>query len=535
MALSADLTARHRIRINGILNTTTITPAARRLRVLGHILDTETENGTQFVLSDGTLYVFLGLTHEILNLSSPSRPSDRVMSYLNQLYGITQVDPLGKFVYASLRDHALAIATKADLRRFAVYSPNTMTAYLSSYDGRMWRIDGGTPEIVHNGEDDIYFIDDDGGVPIEPDIGPHGILLDTLTSLSYTAGIGGITPEQQRMAFTAWIFALAFPDLQPTKPLLILEGDAGSGKSAGLQLLQYALLGMTKPMILNRHKSDDFGVVLLRSPIALFDNTDSYIEWLADEICAYATQGSWAKRQLYTDSNEVKLKPHAFIAVASKNPASFRREDVVDRLVIMRMERRKTFTKFAELKRRVLTQRAQLVGEYIWYVNEIVHYLRTTAGDETHDETTRMADFAAFVRIVGDLLHWKSSDVDSLLTALEVERTTFVNEADSLCDLLLNWIGYKRTNPGREMTLFELFAELEIVAKTSGMQFYKTTNQLGQKLRSPHVAEEFIVQTGARAGRKTFKIWRKGDPQFSLVPPDDGEAPLSYPATIDVE
>lgn len=518
MALPADLAARHRTHVNGILANTGITVKARNLRVWGHVIETEIEAGTQFVQSNGILYVFLGITREILTFPAANRGGDRVCAYLNQLYGISQFDPVGRFVYITMRDWALANATATDLRRFAVFDTPTITTYLSNYAGQMWRIDGGTPELVQNGDDDVFFIDDDGGVTIEPDIGPHGILLNTLTDISYTTGIGGITPEQQRMAFTAWIFALAFPDLNPTKPILILEGSQGAGKSVSVQLLQYALMGEVKPLILSKDRPDDFGVILLRSPIAVFDNTDSYIDWVPDAICAYATQGGWAKRKLFTDSDEVQLRPHAFIAVASKNPASFRREDVADRLVIMRMERRKTFTKFSTLKRQILAQRPQLLGEYIWYVNEIVHHLRTTAGDEVQDETTRMADFAAFVRIVGDLLHWKREDVDGLLKALEVERMTFVNEADSLCDILNAWIAFKRTNAGRELTLFELFNELEVIAKSAGMQFYKHTNQLGQKLRSPHVAHEFIVQIGSRNERQTFKIWRKTDPQLTLLP-----------------
>src|SRR5690606_19245477 len=142
------------------------------------------------------------------------------------------------------------------------------------------RLTGGEVEIVSAGEDGIFFADDDGGVPCEPDIAPHGVLLDKLTNLHFAeSGLSGITPDQQRKALIIWMFALAFPDLMPTKPLLLLEGTQGSGKSATCQLIQLALMGASSPMILSKNKEDDFGVLLLRSPIAVFDNTDSYIDW----------------------------------------------------------------------------------------------------------------------------------------------------------------------------------------------------------------------------------------------------------------
>jgi hypothetical protein len=515
------------MRLSRILNAQHVNARARNLAVWRYIIEVEIAAGTSFMAgSDGNYYIYLGVTSEILLLPTLNRGGERVAAYLNALYGITQTDMIGKFVYSALRDYAISNAAKADLRRFASYNTTSHTCYLSGYNGQMWRIDGGTPEKVNNGEDDVFFADDDGGVTVEPDFGPHGILLDKLTSLNFTPGLGGITPEQQRMALTVWIFMLAFPDLMPTKPLLILEGTQGAGKSASVQLLQLALLGISKPMILSKNKEDDFGVLLLRSPIAVFDNTDSFIEWVPDAICAYTTLGYWVKRKLFSDASEVQIRPHAFIAVASKNPASFRREDVADRCVILRLERRLQFKKFAKLQKDILEARAQLLGEYMWYVNEIINYLRITNADEAPEETTRMADFAAFARAVGDVMHWAPSDVAALMDALGSERDAFINEEDSLVELLHKWIVYRGggfTNIGRERSLFELHAELESMAQAHSLPYYKSARTLAQKIRSPHVARDFDVTLDVTGGKKIYRIWRKTDPRLGVVA-GDGEA-----------
>ena len=517
--LPPDLTAIHRLRALRIMDSKHANANRKSQALVNYILEVETAAGSYFIRSHGQLYMFMGLTRRILRLPF-TRPGDEIAAYLHGMYGISLAIPLGRAVYSHLHDHALNNAMGVELRRFAVYDTKNLTVYLSTYDGQMWRIDGGTPERVINGDDDVFFVDDDGGVTVEPDIGPHGILLNKLVDLNYTAGIGGITPEQQRMAMTVWIFALAFPDLMPTKPLLMLEGTPGSGKSAATQLLQTALMGMSRPMILSKNKEDDFGVVLLRSPIAVFDNTDSYIEWVPDAVCAYTTQGFWVKRKLYTDDDERIIKPHAFIAVASKNPASFRREDVADRQVIIRLDRRDGFTPFEDLRAEILAQRTQLLGEYIWYVNEIVDYLRVTNDEVAQEETTRMADFAAFARAVGAVMRWSEEGITNLLTALASERDAFISEEDPLVELLHKWIVYRArgfSSIGRKVTLFELYNEITGIAQADGIQFYKSARMLAQKIRSPHVAREFDVEIEIDNRQKVYRIWRKTDPKLRPI------------------
>jgi hypothetical protein len=528
MMVTNDLCARHRMKVHGLLFSKAYPNTnARNMAIWNYFIEAEVMAGTRVIRSrEGALYAYLGMAQEMLPLS---KSSERVQAYLNHVYGLSQTTPVGKFILASLIDFGVMNAIDGELRRFVMFDNASKTVYMSSYDGTMWKIDGGgLPTKMNNGDDNVFFIDDDGGVTAEPSIAPHGILFDKLTNLNFApVSFGGMTPEQQRQALTVWVFALAFPDLMPTKPLLIVEGTQGSGKTVGAQLLQLALLGEAKPMILSKNKEDDFGVMLLRSPIALFDNTDSYIEWVPDAICAYTTLGFWVKRKLFSDSEEVKIKPHAFVVIASKNPASFRREDVADRSVILRLERLENFVPFQEIRQEILDLRSELLGEYMWYVNRIVHHMRVY-NDEKSVETTRMADFAAFARIVGEVLHWEKNAVSDLMLALAAERDAFINEEDPLVELLHKWVvyrggGYKNT--GREMSLNELHHELEGFAQANGVTFYKSSKTLAQKLRSPHIDRDFEVETVVTGGHRVYRIWRKGEPKLKSVPrpPDEDE------------
>jgi hypothetical protein len=495
----------------------------RRLGLWNYTLSTELCMGTQFLTTaDGDLYVVLGLTNEIFSLPREGRGGDRWHSYVHTMYGITAVEPIAKFIYSTLRAYVLSNGTRVELRRFAAFDQQTQTAYLSAYNGQMFKIESETEvSTCACGEDGKFFVDDDEGAHVPPDIGPHGILLDRLMAPNFAEkGLSGITPEQQRMALTIWFFALAFPDLMPTKPIMLIEGTKGSGKTSQISLIQLALTGIAKPMMLQRNKEDDFNVILLRSPIALFDNTDSYIDWVPDAIANYCTGGVVTKRRLYTDDESMTIRAHAFIAVATRNPASFRRDDVADRCIILRLERRAAFTSAARLKREILADRGRLLGEYIWYIGRIVAELRND-GFSDEDETHRMADFAAFGRVIGKVLGWAPEAVAELMLALQAERDAFINEEDPLIDLLEKWIAYKprsgRANAGRVVTQFELHAELETFAQANNVPFKDSPRSLVQKIRSTHIERAFRIKQIVVGGHKSFQLFKSDQPDLEVV------------------
>jgi hypothetical protein len=278
-------------------------------------------------------------------------------------------------------------------------------------------------------------------------------------------------------------------------------------------------MGVENSMVLQRNKEDDFGVILQKSPIALFDNTDSYIDWVPDAIAAYTTLGQWNKRKLFTDDENLIIKPHAFIAVTSRNPASFRREDVADRCIILHLERRQTFTDVADLRSQMLAERPQLLGEYLYYLGKIIVELR--ANQVRQPEKYRMAGFAAFARVVGRVFGWPPEEVDRLMAALQGERDAFISEEDPLCDLLHKWIVYKpRNGPhnmGRTMTANQLHAELETFAQIASVTWQDTPRSLAQKMKSSQVERQFHIERLTWQGQPAFRIWRHSDTRLSIV------------------
>jgi hypothetical protein len=853
-----------RLQIERIKRSTTFNARIKEQACWNYVLSQETASGSRFLVArpGDEVYYFIGLTNQVVHLPKGGRGADAFFAYLHQRYGLPERDKTTELVYDTARLYAYQHGSLVDMRRFALWHLEQKCAYVSRYDGTMWRLDGsGTFEVKPNGTDDVFFIDDDGGMPATGvEFGEHGELLPKLTDLSFSSTApGGITAEDQKRALIIWILSLAFPDIMPTKPLLLLEGSQGSGKclqrgtlvmrhdgtlvpvedvqvgdqlmgpdsqprnvlstttgrgelyrvtptkgepwvcndahvltlvrshsdkvvdvpiqeyatkaaasksyrlehllfttaidfppraeplpidpyflgvwygdgtkdlasvsvckpdpeiealmhetaaawsltvkshpnssgcpthnitcgsmrgmprpnrnpllttlrtivgagthfpheyltasredrakflaglldtdgylgtgcfeiiqkqrgfadgicflarslglratmsvkrvpgydcpywrvnlsgemswlpmriprkkpaprrqvkdatrtgltvepigvgdyagftldgdhrfllgdftvthnSSALQLLQLTLLGHKKPLILSKTREDDFGTMLLRSPIAYFDNTDSFIEWLPDAICAYTTTGMWTKRKLYTDMAEAQIKPHAFVAVASKNPSSFRREDTADRCVVIRLERRKAFTRQAEREAEVARRRGRLLGEYLTLVDKMAGLIRGGLLDALGDTSYRMADFAQMAYLAGNVLGWAKETIEGTLAALQAERDAFAIEGDPLVDLLSKWITYSTVhdgpNIGRKMTTMQLHHELTMI-NANGAELYKPS-VLAQKLRSSNLEKHFVVESGPPLnGQPTFRIFRHGDARMSVVP-----------------
>lgn len=512
-----------------IMRNTKLKERDRQIALWNFVLTSELAAGTQFLrtIPDSGLYAVLGDTHEVVAL--PRRGGDHWHAYFHTTYGFGERELVAKFIYDTLRSYAFIHGERVELRRFAAFNQETLTTYISAYNGYLYKVAGASEITIEpQGTDGVFFADDDGGLPVTPDIGPHGILLPWLTGPNFIADRTTITPAQQQMALTIWMFAVAFPDLLPTKPILLLEGEKGAGKTSVVMLLHLVLFGNDRPINLRKDKEDDFGIILLRNPVALLDNQDSFIDWLPNALCAYATGAVWEKRKLFTDDGNVIIKPRAFISFTTRNPASFRRDDVVDRCVILRFARRTTFTDELVLKGEILADRARLLGEYLWYLGRIVDELHASAGTASQTEIHRMAAFAAFGRIVGRVLDWAPTAVDDLMRALQAERDAFMIEEDPLINVITEWLEHvyqapaaarlrRSSNRGRLITAFDLASELEFIADGKGLPWKESARTLTQKLRMSHIEVAFRIEQHTIGGNKAFRIWRKSDPTLEVA------------------
>lgn len=484
----------------------------------------ETERGSKFIVVDGDPFLFSSFTRK---LQSINHRDQRFAAHLAMVYGVNARDDLAAKITTLLESKCLWIGNVMTPRRWVAYLNGVL--HLSRYDGTVFKVAGegvtedasgrlidagwsnrATGSIlkfeVEDNAKTVLFADDDGGMPpLDPLISRNGSLFRLLTGVRWASEtVGRLRKCDQVRAMMVWMLMVAFPDIFPSKPILMIEGAPGSGKSSLLQIIQMALHGKQQPVGIEENGIRDFWVSMVRSPITFLDDVNADIKWLPDEINRYATGGVRVERKLYKNSEESKIAPQAFIAIAAKDPRSFRRDDTVDRSIVLRMERREYGLSAGDLQARVLANRPEIYGEWLYYQNRVVAALRMAPPRWT---TQRLGDFEIFAYAAARAIGWNARFVPELMLALGRERAVFAAETDVVLEVLGDWVTMG-DNEGKWISARDLFRELNTLAYSSGKPFVKTPQALAQRLRAPHVAAQFLVSDGVDRDRKIYYVTR---------------------------
>lgn len=480
----------------------------------GYIVRKEHEIGSFFVhAKDGNIYHFDALEQKLRRILDGKSIHPSFGALLCSRYSLMYTERVTRAVVTVLETAATENPNRPAVKRFTSFDTETNMLYVSRYDGTMYKLDGESITIVPNGQGAL-FLDDDNGVHVEANIGDHKILHKTLIDdLNYSATTAsGYSPEHQKMFLHAWLYAAAFNEKLVTKPLLTIIAEFGGGKTFAIKRIQYALRGVGRPIMLPSNGSDeDFFVAILREPIALIDNIDSYVDWLPNTLAAYATGGSQARRKRYTDDVAFDLRPQSFIAMTSRNPVSLYREDIADRLLILRLDRRAGFHAELPILTKIEEQRSKLFGEWLYNLNRIVADLKNTAENTDIAEIWRLADCERFFRKIGQVLEYSNEFIDAALVAQNEERKEFSTENEPLIDLIEQWLIKYPAQEGQFQSAADLYAKLSLFSEDSRIKWsFKSPAALGTFLSNKWAGiSRRLVADRRLEPRKTLYMFAK--------------------------
>jgi hypothetical protein len=462
--------------------------------------------GSRFFLAEKEPYMFDGVLRRVFHVDQRDA---RFKALLGQRYGLYDHGKKTTSVISYLRSYILMCCEPLTTRRFSYYDKVEDALYINKGHGEVWRLGGETGICTVSNGDRVFFIDDESDLePCEADIGPHGILLPTLVDgLNFAQETAShYTPEEQRKLFAAWLHVIACSDRFLAKPLLILDGAPGSGKTLAIQLVQTMLTGKSTPLSPGQRDEEDFSVQLLHSnPIAHLDNVDGEVKWLRDAICAYTTGGVWRRRKKFSDSSIHEIRPQSFVAITSANPVSFRRPDITARSVILRLEERRQTTDPESLMDNVREMRPKLMGEWLYNLNNILLAVHDVPAG---GYTDRLAAWNRYVRATERAFGWTSSA--GILEKAQAERHAMTIEDDPLIDLLDRWLE-NAENHDRAINANDLHAELTTIALTTNVNveaFYPNGRAMAQRLRFARSALERQFKIQTHVGHKSTMIYQ---------------------------
>jgi hypothetical protein len=206
-----------------------------------------------------------------------------------------------------------------------------------------------------------------------------------------------LNSKESAFILEIFFYMIPFANAMETRPLLVIHGQKGSGKSSLLKRMGKALFGPDWNLCLIPRSRRDLETELTNNILCCFDNVDRKIQKAQRDAFAAITTGSgYRSRQLYTDSTQKSYNPRPLIAITTRDPA-FRAEDddILDRALIIRLESLTDVIPENDLVAAVINHRNEILSEMVNQMPGIIAALQEDAPSSIN-RAFRMADFATF-------------------------------------------------------------------------------------------------------------------------------------------
>lgn len=481
------------------------TPNDRKRLVSSIVIQDMLKRG-EFVFTDDGRYWYL---HSNAGRPVPlGKRSDQLDSLLDMSYGLNHSDGFQPFICNHLVNHTIGKGRRAT------------SAVLSHFDGETL--------LLHSGKQDVYRITRDS-VSRHPD-GQFGVLFpwrpqnEEIISLDEPLDTDWIdwvfqgwfdnlldfTADQAKVLIRVWLLFVLFRDAAVSRPVLAVLGQQGSGKSTLFHILYTIFYGRNKSLNAISNP-EDFDFLTSSDPLVVFDNVDTWTGWLPDRLALAASASDLVKRKLYTDSDIVTLKRQAILGITAHEP-KFGRPDVVDRLLILNLQRREIYTPESALIERIHSARAQIWGSI---VTDIQSVLRTPNVEPHEVPNFRISDFAR----VGARIARAIGRYDDFVEIIGMLRSTQVAFSLGEDDILVNGIKQfimlraRMNGTAPEWTsvgyLWEVITQYDKTFATT----YKSSAGLARKLTTmePNLKSLFKVDSryDSARGVRTWKFENK--------------------------
>lgn len=436
---------------------------------------------------------------------APIAADDFALESVLAEYGVGPGQDIYKPVREQLRMHALKHGDLTAVYPFAHWNRESATLYVFDLDRTVFRITKHGVDEVANGTDGVLFLKNQKWQRfryLRAETAPRD-LFDEIVVGSIKFAKSTFDRAEVLLLLRIWFYALFFPELFPTRPILAFIGEKGSGKSSILRRIGKALFGPEFNVSQLSEDPKDFDAIVTHDAFVALDNVDTCSKWLEDRLAVSATGGRVTKRELHTTNRLVSFPIRAFLGITSRTP-HFRREDVADRLLPIHVDRYDSFRPEADLLDALLSNRDQFMTSVIDELREVVQII-SEAKTSTTGEKLRMADFVDFALKVSE--GWGSGDgMRRILEKISSEQATFALEADPLVELLEDWMELNDgENIGRLVSTKQLGKELGELAQSRGQryEFLGHTQGLGQRLTNlmSTLQERFDVHDERRRSR----------------------------------
>lgn len=426
--------------------------------------------------------------------------SETFKSYLDMRYGLNATENEYRYVVAYLQAFTNEHGRRVKLGNYSYYDKRNETVFVHGGRRDVYKVDRTGTHLAINGEYDLIWPWKASDV-FEPDFA-HPIRVERMFDGAFDNLVES-TPVQANALLHAWMVFLLLRDDAISRPILALFGQPGSGKSTLFRRI-YTLLYGARRSVNTITKPDDYDHAVANDPFVVFDGVDTFNPWLPDKLSTSAAPSDLTKRKLFTDTDSVILRREALVGVTAHNP-QFRREDIVDRLLMMNFHRLPDFKPDGPIINRVATMRN---GLWAGLLQDVQKVLATPDPPEADLPNFRINDFARLGLRAARTLGFEPA-FRSALELNNAEQTTFnIAEEDVLIDTIERYVA--RYNDGAYHSVNELWSEWSTIARdpqTFG-RLYKNAVQLGRKLWAMNDSLKAVFIVDIQYDKASRREWR---------------------------
>ncbi len=440
-----------------IRKSTEIEPFIRKRYVFDLICHDMEDRGTFYrtVESEGNIVFYFKNEDKRLYMIQDKVFSKWVLFYYRQ----TSTDEYGRYILSEMDLYGTNTAEKVSIHKTAYYDVNSNISYIYNNAGQTYKITTQDIILVDNGADGVIFKHDDNWKEIKPVFNDNDSLskyfLDVIRFVE-------ADEAEAKIAFKVHIFAMLFPQLFSSRPIMLLTGDIGSGKTLILKLLMKTFYGVDK-FYSSPNEVDDFLSQIYNSYIVTLDNVEEIRKHqINDIIAAIATGATIPLRTYYTTVGQTNISPDIFLILDGVNPSL--RGDVLNRAIIYKIEKREKRDDL-DMLRDVGTYRGEMWGDILTFIKRILITIKSRTMQEVESDF-RMQGFCNF----GGYMMKDEEEANKLMSYLDkapLFQAEMLVEKEPIVEALREYLD------GREKTFViasgNLFRELKEVAKENSI------------------------------------------------------------------
>lgn len=384
------------------------------------------------------------------------------------------------------------------------------------HDGRLYVNLGGVevyvldgkhePSTQMNGDDNIFFLAHDPRAP-RPDFGnPVDVWEELIDPINFAASDSvSMNAEQQGALLKAWIMAFFFRDSIPHRPILTMLGDPGSGKTTAIRQVLRLIEGLDHNVAgLAEDKQDSWRAMIEHDSMIVLDNLeDTKAQWVPNQLDRISTGQIIELRVLYRTNEIYQIRPDVFVAITAVS-VPFSKATVFERMLILNMEKLKSFTPAHIIENRLRDNVDGLWADLLNKLNAIVPYVDR---EVVLAQTVRMADFAMFCARIRDS---EVIDKESLTQAIRqlgtAQQAALASSENSAFQYIQEFVEKYPDKASRMMTIGTLYDEVKAIA---GKSLYWTS---ARKFNTHIQAIRDILQSELSANITQIKMDSSGRP-----------------------